>query len=467
MALGVHHDFAKLAQFNRAFEPLGVGNQANLHKHAFQVHQVIGAGGPVLETHAVDFTLRTGNLRRLGVGVDGDVGQALELVHQHRVRLELVGKLHQRYVGHDAGQVNGSLYARVAATDHRRALALEQGAVAMRAIGHTLVFVLGFAGHIDIAPARASRQDDGLGLQAAAVGQHHFGQAAGLGGGHQFGGLLQVHDVHAVGAGLGFHGCSKLGAIGFEHRDVVLNRQGVVHLPAKARGHHTHANAFARRVHRCGRAGRATADDQHVERVFRRQLGGVLVSGARVELGHDLFHQHAAVAKQGAVQVNAGHGHDFARVYLVLKGAAFDHRGLDERILNGHQAQGLHHVRAVVAGQAHVDLKIEVAARRGPQGLDLLNQVLLYFGRMTAGPQKRQHQRGKFMAQRQPGKAQAGVRACALERKRGLARVLSVVAHADFVAAQTLNCVQQFAHFDGIVVFTHRRHDLHRERHAL
>jgi hypothetical protein len=47
---------------------------------------------------------------------------------------------------YDARQVNGRLHARVAAANHRHALALEQRAIAMRAVGHTLVLELGSPG---------------------------------------------------------------------------------------------------------------------------------------------------------------------------------------------------------------------------------------------------------------------------------------------------------------------------------
>lgn len=52
----------------------------------------------------------TGDFGGLRVGVDGDVGQALELVHQHCVGLELVGKLDEGDVGHHTGQVNGCFH---------------------------------------------------------------------------------------------------------------------------------------------------------------------------------------------------------------------------------------------------------------------------------------------------------------------------------------------------------------------
>jgi hypothetical protein len=54
---------------------------------------------------------------------------------------------------HNAGQINGCFNARITTPNDRCALALEQGAIAMRAVSHTLVFVVLFARHIHIAPA--------------------------------------------------------------------------------------------------------------------------------------------------------------------------------------------------------------------------------------------------------------------------------------------------------------------------
>jgi hypothetical protein len=89
------NDFAELglAAPDRALEPFGVGHQADLHEHAFQRHQVLLAGGAVLVAQAVDLAVGAGDFGGLGVGVHRHVGQALQLVHQHGVGLELVGKL--------------------------------------------------------------------------------------------------------------------------------------------------------------------------------------------------------------------------------------------------------------------------------------------------------------------------------------------------------------------------------------
>ncbi len=89
-----------------------------------------------------------------------DVLQALELALQHGVGAQLRVELDQRDMAHDAGQVDRRFDARVATADDRDALALEQRAVAVRAVGHALVLELVLAGHVDVAPARASRDDD-------------------------------------------------------------------------------------------------------------------------------------------------------------------------------------------------------------------------------------------------------------------------------------------------------------------
>ena len=129
--------------------------------------------GAVLVAQAVDLLAVAGDLGRLRAGVDVDVGQALQLVHQHRVGLQLVGELEQRDVRHHAGQVDGRFDARIAAADDGHLLALEQRAVAVRAVGHALGAVFGLAGHVDVLPACAGGQDHAAALQLGAVGQRH------------------------------------------------------------------------------------------------------------------------------------------------------------------------------------------------------------------------------------------------------------------------------------------------------
>ena len=189
-------------------------------------------------------------------------------------------------------------------------------------------------------------------------------------------------------AHLGFQRCRKLGAIGLQHRDVVLNRHGVVGLAAKTLSRHTHTDAFARSIDSRSRTSRATAHDQHVKGVFGAELGRVAFTGVGVQFGHDFFDRHAARAEHLAVEEDHGHRHDLALFHLFLKRAAFDHHGFDLRIDDGHERQSLHHVGAVVAAQRHVNLKIEVAFK----GLDAVDDLGLDFGGMTAGPQQGQYQ---------------------------------------------------------------------------
>jgi hypothetical protein len=69
---------------------------------------------------------------------------------------------------------------------------------------------------------------------------------------------------------LGLQRRRELRALGVHHRDVVLDAQRVQRLATEALGDDAGADALARRVHsRCG-AGRATADDQHVEAALAR-----------------------------------------------------------------------------------------------------------------------------------------------------------------------------------------------------
>jgi hypothetical protein len=67
---------------------------------------------------AVDLLPIAGDFGGLCAGVDADVGQAPELVHQHGVGFQLGIELQQRDVLDDAGQVDGRFDAGIAAADH-------------------------------------------------------------------------------------------------------------------------------------------------------------------------------------------------------------------------------------------------------------------------------------------------------------------------------------------------------------
>ena len=439
--MAVDDDLATRRQLHAtALEPGGVGHQADLHEHARQVDAVQLAALAVLVGQAHHLAAVALDLGGLRIHQHLDVGQAVQLALQHRVGAQLAVEFQQRHVVHHAGQVDGRLDARVAAADHGHLLALEQRAVAVRAVGHALGAVLGFARHVHVAPAGAGGQDHALALERAAAGQRHFHQVAvelqGLG-------ALHVHDVHVVRLDVLFQRHGELRAVGFLDGDVVLDAQRVQHLAAEALGRHTGADALARRIHGRRRAGRAAADDQHVERCLGAELCRVTGGGAGVDLGQDLFQAHAALAEGLAVQEDRRHGHDLALLDLVLEEAAVDGHVLDARVQHRHQVQRLHHVRAVVAGQAHPGLEDQVLL--GLQRADLLDQVGFHLGRVAAGLQQRQHQRGELVAHRQRGKAHAHVRALAGDLEGGAAAVGAVGAQRDLVG-QADDLAQQLTH---------------------
>ena len=451
-----------LGQLHRAAQPLGVGHQADLHEHAFQLDPPGLASGSVRVVQAVELASRAGELGRLRLRQDHHVGQAFQLLDQHRVGTQRVAEFQQRHVGHDAGQVDRRLDAGVAAADHRHPLALEQRPVTVRAVGHALVLVFLLAGHVDIAPARARGNDDRPALERPAIGQLHLDQAARRRRRHQLVGALQVHHVDAVILDVRLQRHRELRAVGRQHGDVVLDRQRVVDLAAEALGRDAGADALAGGVHRRRGASGTAADDQHVVRVLGRQLGRVLGRRAGVQLGGDLLDRHAARAELLAVQVDRRDGHDLAGIDLVLEQRAVDDHRLDARIQHRHQRQRLHDVRAVVAGQGHVDLEGVVAV----QALDLVDHGLLDLGRVAAGPQQRQHQRGELMAQRDAGEAQALLGARALEAERGLARIVAVQAQRDLVGHRG-DVLKQLLQLGGARGVAQGGFDLERQRHPL
>ena len=72
---------------------------------------VLFSRSAVFESNAIHHTAITRDLGSLRIGVNGHIVQALELVHQHSVCFELIGKLNDGNVGHNAGQIDGRFNA--------------------------------------------------------------------------------------------------------------------------------------------------------------------------------------------------------------------------------------------------------------------------------------------------------------------------------------------------------------------
>ena len=367
-----------------------------------------------LVAQAVDLLAVTGDLGGLRIGHDGRVRQALQLAHQHGIGLQLAGEFQQRDVAHEAGQVDGRFHTRVATADHGHALALEQRAIAVRAIGHALVLVFLLARHVHVAPAGAGRQDDRAALEHRAVGQRHLGKAARLVRRRELDRALRVHDVDLVLAHVLLQRGGKLRPFGLLHGDEVFNAQRVEHLTAKTLSHHAGANALARRVHGSRRTCRATADDQHVKRFLGGKLFSVPCGSAGVDLGEDFFHAHAARAEGLAVQEHGRHGHDLARLDFALIQRAVNGDVLDARVDHGHHVQRLNHIRAVLARERHVGLEAEIPFDIA----NLFDDVGFELGRIAAHLQQRQHERGELVTGRDGGKTHAHIGAGATDQER-------------------------------------------------
>ncbi|MNF56886.1 hypothetical protein D3C84_383890 [compost metagenome] len=299
----------------------------------------------------------------------------------------------------DAGQVDGRFDAGVTATYHRHPLALEEGTVAVRAVGHALGAVLELARHVQVAPAGTGRQDHGAALQGGAGGQLHVHIAILADGG---GALLGDH-FHAVLLDVLLQARGQLGALGVGHGDEVLDADGVHHLTAEALGDDGGADPLAGGIDGGSSASRATAHHQHVIGGLFAQLCGLALGRAGIELGHYLFERCATLAERLAVQVDVRHRHDLALVHLILEQGTVDHGVGDAGVQGGHQVQGLHHVRAVVAGEGDIGLEVELAL----EVPDLLQHGRIGLGGVAAALQQGEHQGGEFMTHGDAGKMHA------------------------------------------------------------
>ena len=330
---------------------------------------------------------------------DLDVAHRACLALQHLVGTQGVGKLQHGDVLDDTGQVNRCLNAGVAPANHGYALALEQRAVTVRAVRHALATVFLLTGYVHFSPACAGRQDDRTAAQGRATFQANFDVVTGF----QAGGLLLGNHVNLVLLHVLLQAGNQLGAFGVGHGDEVLDADGIHHLATEAFGNDTGADAFTRSVDGCRGAGRATADDQYVVGRLVVQLGGFALAGAAVDLVDDFGEGHAALTEGLAVQVHRRHGHDLALVDFILEQGAVNHHVGDVGVQHRHQVQRLDHVRTVLAGQRNIGFKVKLAV----QIADLLQQGRVGLGRVAAGLQQRQYQRGELVAHRDAGEANA------------------------------------------------------------
>src|SRR5690606_8261074 len=209
----------------------------------------------------------------------------------------------------------GRLHAGVAATNDGDGFALEQRAVAVRAIADAAATVFAFARDVDLAPTRAGGQDHAAAAHHGAVGQMDFQQLAR----DQLLGSLAGHDVDVIFLDMGFQLRRQLRALGLGHRDEVFDVHGVQQLAAHALRDQAGANALARGIDRGRSAGRPAAADEHVERLLGADLFGFALGRFAVESAQEIFHTHPALRELLAVEVNGRHRHDLALVDLVLE----------------------------------------------------------------------------------------------------------------------------------------------------
>ena len=344
-------------------------------------------------------------------------------------------------MGDQPGQIDRSLYAGVAAADHRHALALEQRTIAMRAIGHAPVTIGFFAGHVHLAPARAGGQDEGTSLQHGTVLERNLVKPAQPIGRHQLYRLLQVHHIDFIIADMLLQRGRELRAFSVLHRDEVLDPYRIEHLATKSLGGDAGTDALARGVDRCRCPRRAAADHEHLERFLRRNLLRRACRSTGIQLCEDLLDVHPALPERLTIQEDSGDRHDLARIDFILERAALDCDMADPGVQHAHQIQRLHNIRAVLARQREIAFKGIVAVQRP----DMLDDLLRQLGRMTADLEQRQHQRRELVAHRQSGKTHPDIGTLAADHERGPAPVVIVADDLD-VAGKLGDLIQQRQH---------------------
>ncbi len=109
-----------------------------------------------------------------------------------------------------------------------------------------------------------------------------------------------------------------------------------------------------------------------------------------------------------------------------------------------------------MARQRDIGLEHVVAVQRG----NLVDDGLFELDGVAADVQQGQHQRGEFVAQRDPGEAHADIGAGVGDQERGLAHIGRVVLDHRNLVIQRLDIGQQLAHFIRLFTVVQGRHQL-------
>ena len=199
--------------------------------------------------------------------LDGGVGDELDVVlgagvvdHDLR-RAELVPPVHDGDLARELGQEAGLLHRRVAAADHHDLLLAEEGRVADRAVADAASLQRALALQPQLAGGRAGGHDHAVGQMHLVADLHAEGPLGEVDAGDVIG-----HQLGAEPLGLRAHRRHQLRAHdAVDEAGVVLDVAGDHQLAAEGEALEDEgAQVPARRVQRCGVAGRPSADDDHV-----------------------------------------------------------------------------------------------------------------------------------------------------------------------------------------------------------
>ncbi len=160
----------------------------------------------------------------------------------------------------DGGQVDGSLYAGVAASGHGYPFAGVEGAVAVCAECHAVAYVVGFAGHRETPPAGSGGDDQRTAAEGLAGARYLFDVAGDVGGGH----LAVLKQIYRICGEVGPEVGSQPRAGGLRHGNEIFNTHGLAHLAADGFGYHGGVEPLAGTVYRRSRAGWTSSKHRHI-----------------------------------------------------------------------------------------------------------------------------------------------------------------------------------------------------------
>ena len=303
----------------------------------------------------------------------------------------------------DAGQIDGRLDARVAASDNRDRTVLVERSVAMRTESDSTPRILPLARHVQASPAGARSDDQRRSHEPLAGRSRHALESVRY---LDLRGPTVLEHLDRITAEMLREPTDQLATGRFGNGNQVLDTDRLVDLPADALGHEGHAQSFAGRVDRGRNAGGSAPEHNDVETALDSLDSRGIDPVAGLQLRKQLaeiapsYVQQLAVGKNGRNALNVQRGH------LGLMDRPVDRLVFYARIQRNHRIEGLHDIGTVRTRQRHIGRQADRTVQRPDPVADApVGKVLaLAVGIEHGQQQRRELMTGRHGPERDPGR---------------------------------------------------------------